>query len=544
MVSQILGPDGQPVSSKSLSEEIATPTVAGVRRVAEERISSGLTPEKLGSTLRDAQTGDARAYLTLAEEMEERYLHYASVLMTRKLRVAGVAPTVEASKDIPTKIVDAVHELVEDEAFLEGVEPLLDGIAKGYSAVETGWDYRDKLLRPTRFNWRDPRYFQFDRLNLTELRLSVDGSIDGEELPRGRFMVHMPRTRMGIPIRRGLARPAAWAFMVQSFTLQDWAAFAEVYGMPFRVGKYGAGASEKDKRALLRAVSSIANDAAAIIPESMLIEFHEVSGSQGEKVFGSLIDYTDDKVSLVTLGQTMTSKDGSSYGQAKIHDKVRIDIAQADGRQLGRTVNRDLIRWFVAFNFGPQPAYPKVEWPITEPDDLDAMSNAVARLVPLGLKVRQDEIRDRFGFSEPQADDELLMPPAAAPAPTGASPVPPEPKPKQPVPPAPKPARLAAHVTGCRCGGCLKVDLLAPKGLRADAVDGPDEIEAVLEEALADWQDITDPLLDPLREIIAKATSFDEALAMLAAKGPDGTKLAEALASATTIARGIGDVKD
>lgn len=544
MVSQILGPDGQPVSSKSLSDEIATPTVAGVRRVAEERASSGLTPEKLGSILRDAQIGNARAYLTLAEEMEERYLHYASVLMTRKLRVAGVAPTVEASKDIPTKIVDAVHELVEDEAFLEGVEPLLDGISKGYSAVETAWDYRDKLLRPTRFNWRDPRYFQFDRLNLTELRLAVDCSIDGEELPWGRFMVHMPRTRMGIPIRRGLARPAAWAFMVQSFTLQDWAAFAEVYGMPFRVGKYGAGASEKDKRALLRAVSSIANDAAAIIPESMLIEFHEVSGSQGEKVFGSLIDYTDDKVSLVTLGQTMTSKDGSSYGQAKIHDKVRIDIAQADGRQLGRTVNRDLIRWFVAFNFGPQPAYPKVEWPITEPDDLDAMSNAVARLVPFGLKVRQDEIRDRFGFSEPQPDDELLTPSATPTAPIAEPPVPPAPKQPASVPPAPKPARLAAHVVGCRCGGCLKVDLLASRDMRADAVDGPDEIEAVLEDALADWQDISDPLLDPLREIIARATSFDEALAMLAAKGPDGTKLAAALASATTIARGIGDVKD
>ncbi len=548
MVSRILGPDGQPVSSKSLSDEIATPTVAGVRRVAEERISSGLTPEKLGSILRDAATGDARAYLTLAEEMEERYLHYASVLMTRKLRIAGVAPTVEASKDIPTKIVDAVHELVEDEAFLEGVEPLLDGIAKGYSAVETGWDYRDGLLRPTRFDWRDPRYFQFDRLNLTELRLAVDGSIDGEELPWGRFMVHMPRTRMGIPLRRGLARPASWAYMVQSFTLQDWAAFAEVYGMPFRVGKYGAGASDKDKRALLRAVSSIANDAAAIIPESMLIEFHEVSGSQGEKVFGALVDYTDDKVSLVTLGQTMTSKDGSSYGQAKIHDKVRIDIAQADGRQLGRTVNRDLIRWFVAFNFGPQPAYPKVEWPITEPDDLDAMSNAVARLVPFGLKVRQDEIRDRFGFSEPQPDDELLTPSAPPRASLAEPPVPPasKPKPKRPapLPPAPKPARLAAHVVGCRCGGCLKVDLLTSQDFRADAVDGPDEIEAVLEDALADWQDITDPLLDPLREIIARATSFDEALAMLAAKGPDGTKLAEALASATIIARGIGDVKD
>ncbi len=64
---------------------------------------------------------------------------------------------------------------------------------------------------------------------------------------------------------------------VQSFTLQDWSAFAEVYGIPFRVGEYGAGASKGEMRKLLRAVTFIAYDASAIIPESMLIEFHEVA---------------------------------------------------------------------------------------------------------------------------------------------------------------------------------------------------------------------------------------------------------------------------
>lgn len=527
---QILGPDGRPVSSRKLSEEIATPTVSGVRRVAEERVSSGLTPARLASILRDAQMGQARAYLTLAEEMEERYLHYASVLMTRKLRIAGIPPTMEVPKGVPAKIADAVGELIEDTAFQEAAAALLDGIGKGYSVVETGWEYRDRLLRPVTFTWRDPRFFQFDALTLTQLRLAVDGVVEGEDLPKARFMVHMPAPRMGLPIRRGLARPASWAYMVQSFTLQDWSAFAEVYGIPFRVGKYGPGASEADKRKLLRAVISIANDAAAIIPESMLIEFHEVNGARGEQVFGSLIDYTDDKVSLVTLGQTMTSKDGSSYGQAKIHDKVRIDIAQADGRQLGQTVNRDLIQWFVAMNFGPQALYPKVEWPVTEPEDIAALADAVARLVPVGLKVSQREIRERMGLSEPQADEELLQ--AAAPAQ--------EPKPPVDAPPEPRTKRLSAHPATCGCSSCTPTLLSAP----AAEPDGVAETDAAFGAALEDWQDITDPLLDPLRQVLATATSFDEALALLNARGPDGARLAEALAAATSLARGIGDLKD
>ncbi|WP_341992304.1 DUF935 domain-containing protein [Azorhizobium sp. AG788] len=528
---QLLGPDGRPVSSKKLAEEIATPTVAGVRRVAEERVSSGLTPSRLAGILRDAQMGHARAYLTLAEEMEERYLHYASVLMTRKLRIAGISPTMEAPKGVPAKIMDAVGELIADTAFQEAAAALLDGIGKGYSVVEIGWDYRDKLIRPVSFTWRDPRFFQFDPVTLSELRLAVDGKVDGADLPKARFMVHMPAPRMGLPIRRGLARPASWAYMVQSFTLQDWSAFAEVYGIPFRVGKYGPGASEGDKRKLLRAVTSIANDAAAIIPESMLIEFHEVNGSRGEQVFGSLIDYTDDKVSLITLGQTMTSKDGSSYGQAKIHDKVRIDIAQADGRQLGQTVNRDLIQWFVAMNFGPQSLYPKAEWPVTEPEDIAALADAVARLVPVGLKVSQREIRDRMGLSEPGEDDELLQAPATSP----------EAKPPAEAPPEPKAKRLAAHGAGCACGSCAPPALLRAPSATPDGVALTD---AAFATALEDWQDITDPLLDPLRQVLATATSFDEALALLEARGPDGARLAEALAQATAIARGIGDGTD
>jgi phage gp29-like protein len=197
-------------------------------------------------------------------------------------------------------------------------------------------------------------------------------------------------------------------------------------------------------------------------------------------------------------------------------------------------------------NFGPQPVYPKIEFAVTEPEDVKAMAEAVERMVKVGLKISQREVRDRMGFSEPQVDEELLEPPNTTEPPIGAGPVAPKPpapptaKPSEPDPK--KPARLAAHVAGCRCGGCLKAELLAP---RADPVPtGLDDVEAALEEALADWQDITDPLLDPLREILATATSFEEALAMLEAKGPDGSKLAAALASATAVARGIGDVKD
>ncbi|EGP54844.1 phage protein [Agrobacterium tumefaciens F2] len=551
--SSILGPDGRPIVLKTLSEEIATPTVAGVRRTHEERVATGLTPERLGTILRDAAEGNARSYLTLAEEMEERYLHYASQLQTRRLAIESVDPTIEAN-GAPAKIVEAIEELINDDGFLEARGHLPDAINKSYAVCEMMWEYERKALRPVAYLDRDARFFQMDRLSLRNLRLAVDGSIEGEELPQAKFIRHIPRTRLGLPLRRGMARPAAWAYLIQQFGLQDWAAFSEVYGMPLRVGKYNAGASGADKRTLLKAVASIANDAAAIIPAGMDIEFHEVNGSNGSAVFGGLLEYVDKQISKLVVGQTMTSDDGSSLGQAKIHNEVRLELLRADCRQLAITINRDLIKPFVDLNFGPQERYPFLQLPVPDPEDVKALSEALGTLVPLGLKVKQAEIREKVGLSDPQDGDELLTPPAAA----ATAPVEGKPEPKTvPKTDAVKDAKKTAededvkskvaalsaivsdHRRACHCGAC---EALA--AAEAGELDALEQLDKLFIDAMDDWQQMVDPIVQPIAAIVETAGSFEEALKLLQTQRPDATKLAERLGRLTAIARGIGDIAD
>lgn len=527
----ILGPDGNPVDTSLLSKEVATPTLIGVRAVHHERVATGLTPERLAYVLHQAALGSARDYLTLAEEMEERYLHYASQVQTRRLAIEGVEPSVAAPNGVPTKIVDFVHELVEDPNFHDMLGVLTDGIAKGYAVAEPIWEYERKALRPVAYKWRDQRFFQFDPVSQTELRLAVDGSSEGEPLAKPTFIVHAPRSKAGIPIRRGFARAAAWAFMLQSFALKDWSAFAEIYGIPLRLGRYHAGASEGDKKALLQAVRSIASDAAAIIPQGMELEFIETKGQRGEAVFGSLLDYLDKGVSKLVVGQTMTSDNGASMAQAKVHNEVRLDIQRADGVQLSNTVTRDIVEWAVAMNFGPQDVYPRVVLPVAEPEDTKAMADGVAKLVPLGLRVKQSEIRGKFGLSEPSDTDELLTPQRQTSTQheiVAAN----DPK---------KAARLSAG--DCRCPSCGGTRTAS---LAAEPIAEADELDELVADAMADWEVLVDPLLAPLREAVARASSFDELLAMMPelAAEVDGSKLAEALALLTAKARGLGDVKD
>jgi len=68
-------------------------------------------------------------------------------------------------------------------------------------------------------------------------------------------------------------RVIAWMYLFKNYTMKDWVSFAEIYGLPLRLGKYQQGASEDDKRALMQALVQIGADAAGIIPDGTTIDF-------------------------------------------------------------------------------------------------------------------------------------------------------------------------------------------------------------------------------------------------------------------------------
>jgi phage gp29-like protein len=521
---QIIDQWGDPVSTALLKEEIAAPTLGSVRSVWTETVIAGLDPLGMSEILVQAARGFPDRFFALAEEMEERDLHYRSVLGTRKLAITGVPPIVApASKDTQDqKIADAVRELIAEPAFPDDyVSDLADGLGKGYSVVETIWDRSEHEWRPKAYKRRDQRHFVIDQVDGTTLRLKhPDAPTTGIDLPAFKFSIHRPKLKSGLPIRNGLARLAAWAFLFKSYTLKDWMAFLEVYGMPLRVGKFGRGASHEDRRILLQAVRDISTDAAAIIPKEMEIEFIEVQGGSGNGLFGSKAEYLDKQVSKGVLGQTMSTDDGSSLSQAKIHENVRHDIARADARQIAVTMNRDLIRPFVDLNFGPQQRYPTVIIPVTENEDIKTLAEAVERLVDRGLEVSMAEIRSRLGFDEPEPGAKIMRPSAAFKADSPSGP----------------PAGTAQARQQSACPHC--------GGFHAVASDQRDEVDQLIDDALADWESDLDPLLKPLRALFERAKSYEQLLAGLddlAAK-LDAGPLADRLAKLQMKARGLGDI--
>lgn len=401
--SKILGPDGQPFDLDELfGPPRAGPTLAGVRSPISGHPADGLTPSRLAAIHAAAADGDMLAYLELAEDIEERDLHYLGVMGTRKRQVSQLPIAVHAASDDAKHVAhaDLVREWLQTDVLQLALFDLLDAIGKGVSILEVEWETTPEAVRPKALTYRPQRWFELDRLSLDEPMLREGTGL--EPLAPHRFLIHRHKAKSGLTIRSGIARAASWGWMYKAFTARDWAVFVQNYGQPVRVGKYDAGSTQQDRDVLWRAVANIAGDCAAIIPKSMEIEFIETMDvSRGSELYERRCDWLDRQVSKVVLGQTATT-DASpgSHAAGRTHRLVQEDLERADALLVSATLTRQLIPYLVAFNFGPQPRYPKLV--LGRPDELPLaeLVDAIHKLGPLGLEVEESQLLDRLGMTE------------------------------------------------------------------------------------------------------------------------------------------------
>ncbi len=501
---------GMPLQRAELLREQARPSLAGIRQAwVLEAVAAGLTPGRLRAALEAADNGESLQLLTLCAELEERDVRYGAALGVRKRAALGVQAVVEAASDSAAdrELADEVRALVAAPPFRRLCAAALDGLGKGWSSIEIDWDLSGRQWRPRGYLWRDPRWFRWHRDDPTELRLLDDAApIEGLPLAPGRWVVHCPPLREGIPARGGLGRIACAAFLLRSYALRDWMGFLDVFGIPVRIGKYHSSATADDKRALRRAVTEVGSGAAATIPDSMQLELVEASRSSATDAFERICSWLDRQTAEAVLGQSATTEGTPGrLGADEAQADVRHDILVGDCADLADTLNRDLVATYVALNHGPrEPGQcPRIVIRPPDPDDSKALADALGTLVPLGLRVEGAAVRKRLRLPDPPEGAEVLQAGAVS------------------------EARSQARAASPR------LDLI--EELEAQALDG--------------WRPAMAPLAGAIRDALASASTpaeFEAALeALLEGERPEAlASLARALAEATFAARGLGDASD
>lgn len=520
---QLILPDGRPLVRETLAQEIAAPTRASVRTIQSGHPARGLDPAKLGSILRSAEEGDAIAYFELAEEMEEKDLHYLSVLGTRKRAVSQLPIEVEPAgeDDVYKQDAQLVRDWLDRDLLESELFDVLDAVGKGVSTTEIIWQMTAAEWLPRAIKWRHPQWFEFDRTDGETLLLR--GGLDGFgapcPLPAAKFITHVHPAKSGLPIRSGLARIAAWGYMFKNFAIKDWVTFLEAYGHPIRIGKYSPHESEENKRILERALYSLGADAAAAFPETMSVEFVDrKAGTAPNDLWRSQAEYFDLQISKAVLGQTNTTDaqaGGLGSGQAQVHNEVRGDIERADAKLLAATLNRDLVVPMVILNRGVRDKYPRLKIGRPDPVDVKAQVDAAEKLAEMGVEIDAEEMRERAGLPAGKPGGKILVPVGKAPA----DPALPNSAPGAPMEPQGGPA------PGARAATPFLGPLKAPAGQDQAAMQAaendlpvrePDFIDVTVDEGLSDWQPLIDPLFASIDSLIGDCADLGELQSRLA----------------------------
>ena len=440
----ILDPAGRParIAEPRLQQRASAPTPYGLRQAWQWfSVVTGLTPARLRAIYAAVATGTwCPDYFELATELEERDPHYAAVLQQRILAAAGEELEVVPADDGTAAAREAglVRQwLVEGPGWHGLVVDLLDAVPKGVALIEVVWRQRGRMQAgaprwmPAAYYRVDPRWIVMAPDGETPYLLSDDRSArtamvgaawaplgNVEPLEPGKHLWHVHRVRAGQPLRGGLAFTQASIWLLKSLAIRDWWSYAETYGLPFRVGKYPASATNEDIQTLIDAVATLAVDAGAVFPDSMDVQLLAASASGGAKgsegLHASMAKWCDGQTSQLVVGQTMTTEDGASRAQAEVHDEVRGDLVRDDVRQIAETLTR-LAHWFCALNGAPEHLWPRIALPPVV-EDLDV--SAVMEAVRGGLRVPAGWLRSRLGIPDPAPDEEIVALPAGSASPT------------------------------------------------------------------------------------------------------------------------------
>jgi phage gp29-like protein len=406
--------------------------------------SKGLTPERLASLLREADAGDVYRQMELFEEMLEKDGHLQSLFQARRLAVSrrnyNIIAASEDQADVD--IADAVDKMIKKiKGWKNGLNDILDCVPKGFSVNQLFWAPKDNQFIVERLRHEHQKKFRFGRItdldsDPEELRLLVDprqiesfrGLVPDSELShattegisleadpqfRRRFIVAYCKARSGNPSRTSLLRTCTYLFLFKNYDIKWWISFAEKL-LGYVIGKYDP--SQPDQKDLLiKAVTGLATDAAAVITKDSEIEFAEMAQkAASHMVYRDIKDWANSEMSEVVLGHTgTTTGTPGKLGQEDMAKEVKRELVEADAQVVDEAISDDLIRPFVDYTFGPQDEYPYYQTDLSQALDLFEEAQIDRELQAMGFPISKKYVKEKYGRPLPDPkdkEDEILAP--------------------------------------------------------------------------------------------------------------------------------------
>jgi phage gp29-like protein len=231
------------------------------------------------------------------------------------------------------------------------ITDMLEAPFFGMAPLEVIWKSAENSWLPERIEGKPQEWFRFDPKNRLRF-LSRDNMTDGEEIPEYKFLLPRHHATYQNPYGERLLARCFWPVVFKKGGFKFWAIFTEKYGMPWLVGRVPRGTNETERGALLSRLTSMVQDAVAVINNDESVNITEAAGkSASADIYEKLISVSNREISKAILGQTLTTEldKGGSFAATKEHMEVRADLVGQDRQMISQAFNI-LFSWVIEFN--------------------------------------------------------------------------------------------------------------------------------------------------------------------------------------------------
>ncbi|MBU0638049.1 MAG: DUF935 domain-containing protein [Planctomycetes bacterium] len=378
--------------------------------------SVGLTPARALAFLQAADSGAPQMQFELFGEMLQKWPRLAAVENTRRLALTGLDwEIVPADADLPTgysgEEVAAFCRGTLDglERFPEVLAHLANAIGYGIAVAELVWESGRLVdIVPVPYSRLIGDASEPWRLRvLTEDEPASGVALDEQPW---KWIIHAPHSKPGRRFEGGLLRASVLLYLAQNLSFKDWLVYSQIAGMPVRVARFEPGTPEDDKQQLLKMLEALGTDAVAVVSKSVELDFIE-AGRGGKRPYGPLQEYCNTEVTILWLGQHLTTdlRGDGSRAAAEIHDRVREDLLVNDIADEGRALRRDLLTPLVRARFGDDAPVPHLRRALVQSVDARMLAETLVTAVDeLGLSVSRRWAHRALGIPEPPVGEAVL----------------------------------------------------------------------------------------------------------------------------------------
>ncbi len=308
----------------------------------------------------------------------------SAVLNTRISGLLGLPRVVVpgGNDEADQALADAVSDRLDTWAPNDTLAELLAWYHMvGFGLAQVIWEFTDKEWIPRLEVW-NPQFLWWSEVQRIFFLTTREGMIP-LDLRSGQWLMLSQGQR---PWMNAAVRSLTIPWLSRQFAWRDFNRYNERHGLPIVKGMVPASSEATDKDQFFNNLRTLSTSTTVTLPQNVDgagadydLELLEAKDRSYE-TFPRMFELANNAIAIRLLGQNLSTEiKGGSFAAAKVQERVRMDLTEADEAELSQFFDLLIALW-AKFNVPEAGPLPTARWTTEPPDDVLVKAEALHKI--------------------------------------------------------------------------------------------------------------------------------------------------------------------